>query len=125
MIPHPGKHHHAILVEIGSKYSDKLEDIKKLMFLCYFIVITLFEEGNCYSSCKGTLIGHFRVLPFQCLFCGLVTLTSICLGIIIFGLSSFISVKKYNFLYKKYFTSMQGDFCKTGAFPALFIGNII
>ena len=33
-------------------------------------------------------IGHFRVLPCPFLFCGLVTLTSIRLGIVISGLSS-------------------------------------
>ena len=40
-------------------------------------------------------IGHFRVLPCLCLFCDLVTLTSICLGIVISGLSSSVSTKQF------------------------------
>ena len=40
---------------------------------------------------------HFRILPCPCLFWGLVTLTTICLGIVISGLSSLVKTNQISY----------------------------
>ena len=43
-----------------------------------------------YPNLYIVIIGHFRVLPCQCLFRGLITVASSCLRIVTLGLSSFV-----------------------------------
>ena len=78
----------------------KLISFSTLSGQLYFVIfyINLFYLLRCVELCSCKLtnlmgtnkftIGHFRVLPCPCLFCGLVTLTSIHLDLIISGLSS-------------------------------------